>query len=236
MVKRTGTKRARPRAASAGSRRQPIRDAVPPVATQSVIDEATANRDYALDTHVDADIVANAITLLRGSTRVAGDLALDFDGEEDCPDGSIVDGDLAVTGSIVNRDSAGGPFLLVTGNVHAKNLIAGGAEIVILGDLIVDEVIFGYQSHGSVTVHGATRAKAIIAEYHAFDLRGRVEGITVSGRGAITSDDHFRSYAPALVADVLTAGNPPGGYPDWDLTTEAILAGRPVLREDVVLN
>lgn len=240
MVKRAGTKRkaarTQPRRASTAKRRQPIRDAVPPTATQSLIDEATANTEYELASHIRADIVANAITLLRGSARVAGDLALDFDGEADCPDGSIVDGDLAVTGSIVNRDSDSGPFLLVTGNVHARNLIAGGAEIVILGDLVVDEVIFGYKNHGSITVHGATRAKAIITEYHSFDLRGRVEGITVSGRGTITADDHFRSYAPALVADVLTDGGPPGGYPDWDLTTEAILAGRPVLREDVVLN
>ncbi|HEX5063957.1 MAG TPA: hypothetical protein VFV99_31475 [Kofleriaceae bacterium] len=217
-------------------RRQPIRDAKPPVVEQSQIDGIIANADYALREHIHGDLVANAITLLRGRSHVAGDLALDFDGDDDCPDGTIVDGDLEVSGSIINRDSDAGPFLLVTGNVHAKNLVAGGSEIVILGDLIVDEVIFGYYNHGSITVHGTTRAKAIITEYHSFDLRGRVEGITVSGRGRITADDHFRSYAPALVADVLTDGNPSGGYPDWDLTTEAILSGRPVLRDDVVLN
>ncbi len=240
MVKRAGKQgraaRKQPRKARIATRRRPIREALPPFATQSLIDGATASTDYELDTHIHTDLATNAITLLRGSTRVVGDLALDFDRDDDCPDGTIVDGDIEITGSIVNRDSNHGPFLLVTGNVHAKNLIAGGAEIVILGDLIVDEVIFGYYNHGSVTVHGATRAKAIITEYHSFDLRGRVEGITVSGRGKITADDHFRSYAPALVPDVLTDGSPPGGYPDWDLTTEAILAGRPVLREDVVLN
>lgn len=217
-------------------KRARIRDVQPPAATESTIDAATARSRYELASHIQGECVTDSIALLRGSTHVTGDLSLDFDGDEDCPDGTIVDGDLVVTGSIVNRDSDGGPFLLVTGNVHAKNLIAGGAEIVVLGDLVVDEVIFGYANLGSVTVHGATRARAIITEYHSFDLRGSVEGITVSGRGRITADDHFRSYAPALVADVLTDGNPPGGYPDWNLTTEAILAGRPVLREDVVLN
>ena len=224
------------RKTKAARHRKPFRDVRPPVATQSVIDGATAHAEYELGEHVHAELVADAITLLRGSTHVTGDLSLDFDGEADTPDGTIVDGDLEVTGTIVNRDSDAGPFLLVTGNLRAKNLVAGGSEIVVLGDLIVDEVIFGYYNHGSITVHGATRAKAIITEYHSFDLRGRVEGITVSGRGKITADDHFRSYAPALVPDVLTDGNPSGGYPDWDLTTEAILAGRPVLRDDVVLN
>jgi hypothetical protein len=236
-AKRKRAAKAKPAKRRAASPRKPIRDAKPPAVEQSEIDTAAANDRYDLGKHVKGDLLNNIITLFRGRSRVAGDLALDFDNDDaDGPDGTIVDGDLEVTGSIINRNSDAGPFLLVTGNLHAKNLVAGGAEIVVLGDLIVDEVIFGYYNHGSITVHGATRAKAIITEYHAFDLRGRVEGITVSGRGRITDDDHFRSYAPALVADVLTDGNPPGGYPDWDRTTDAILAGRPVLREDVVLN
>jgi hypothetical protein len=209
----------------------------PPLAEHSEIDGDTAERQYSLRQHIRSELISNAITVLRGNTRVAGDLELDWDREdEDCPDGTIVDGDLEVSGTIVNRNSDSGPFLLVTGNLRAKNLVSGGSEIVVLGDLIVDGVVFGFYNHGSITVYGATRAKAIITEYHAFDLRGRVEGITISGRGQITDDDHFHSYSPVLVADVLTDGNPSGGYPDWDLTTEAILAGRPVLRDDVVLN
>ena len=217
--------------------RRRARAVAPPLPRHALIDGATARADYELAEHIHGDLATDTITLHVGATRVAGDLALDFDfDDDDNPDGTIVDGDLEVTGSIVNRDSDRGPFLLVSGDVRAKNLIAGGAEIVILGDLIVDDVIFGFYNHGTITVHGTTRAKAIITEYHAFDLRGRVEGITISGRGRITHDDHFRSYAPALVADVLVDGNPPGGYPDWDRTMEAILAGRSVLREDVVLN
>jgi hypothetical protein len=235
-AKTKATRKAKP-SKRAPVKYKPIREITPPSAEQSEIDGSTAESLYAMREHIHGDLLNNIITLLRGRTHVPADLALDFDSDDaDGPDGTIVDGDLEVTGSIINRDSDNGPFLLVTGNVHAKNLVAGGAEIVILGDLIVDEVIFGYYNHGSITVHGTTRAKAIITEYHAFDLRGRVEGITVSGRGRITDDDHFRSYSPALVPDVLTDGNPPGGYPDWQLTTEAILAGRPVLREDVVLN
>ncbi|HEY5951070.1 MAG TPA: hypothetical protein VIV40_36515 [Kofleriaceae bacterium] len=228
---------ARTRKAVRAKPRKPIREVRPPAVEQSEIDSDLANGLYDLRRHIRGDLLNNLITLLRGRTRVVGDLALDFDRDDaDGPDGTIVEGDLEVTGSIINRNGDNGPFLLVTGNVYAKNLVAGGSEIVILGDLIVDEVIFGYEHHGSITVYGATRAKAIITEHHAFDLRGRVEGITVSGHGRITNDDHFRSYAPALVPDVLTDGNPPGGYPDWDLTMKAIIAGRPVLREDVVLN
>lgn len=217
--------------------RQSIRDANPPAPEQSEIDGGAAERLYELRKHIRGELLNDLITLVRGRTRVTGDLVLDFDRDDaDGPDGTIVDGDLEVSGTIVNRVSRMGPFLLVTGNVHAKNLVGGGSEIVVLGDLIVDEVIFGHETAGSITVHGDTRAKAIITEHHAFDLRGRIEGITVSGRGRITDDDHFRSYAPALVADVLTEDEPSGGYPDSQLTTEAIVAGRPVLRDDVVLN
>jgi hypothetical protein len=237
VVRRAAAKKKPVAKAKPRRRRKSLREAKPPATEQSEIDGATADARYDLRRHVKGDLLNNIITLVSGSSHVPGDLALDFDRDDaDGPDGTIVDGDLEVTGSIINRNSDHGPFLLVTGSVRAKNLVAGGSEIVILGDLIVDEVIFGYYNHGKITVHGTTRAKAIITEYHAFDLRGRVEGITVSGRGRITDDDHFRSYAPALVPDVLTEGNPPGGYPDWDLTMEAILAGRPVLREDVVLN
>ena len=225
-------KRAKPAA-----RRSPIREVRPPASKHQEIDGRSAESLYDLRKYIHSELVSDKISLLRGSTRVAGDLALDWDSEdEDCPDGTIVEGDLEVTGTIVNRNSDSGPFLLVTGNLRAKNLVTGGAEIVVLGDLIVDGVIFGFYNHGSITVFGATRAQAIITEYHAIDLRGRVEGITISGRGKITDDDHFHSYAPVLVAEVLTEGNPSGGYPDWERTTEAILAGRPVLRDDVVLN
>jgi hypothetical protein len=225
----------KPKARRKPAKRRPIREAAP--APQDDLDGVAADAVYNLRKYIHSELISNSINLLRGRNHVDGDLALDWDSEdEDCPDGTIVDGDLEVTGTIVNRNSDSGPFLLVTGNLHAKNLVTGGSEIVVLGDLIVDGVIFGFYNHGSITVYGATRAQAIITEYHAFDLRGRVEGITISGRGRITDDDHFHSYSPVLVADVLTDGNPSGGYPDWDLTTEAILAGRPVLRDDVVLN
>jgi hypothetical protein len=181
--------------------------------------------------------VSDKIELYTGPTAIMGDLVLDFDGDDDdAPDGIIVDGDLNVAGSIVNRNSDHGPFLLVTGNVRAANLVGAGSEIVVLGDLLVEGFVFGFYNHGSITVHGKTHAQAIITEYHSFDLRGSVEGITIGGRGSITSNDMFSSYAPALVPEVLTEGNPPGGYPDWERTTDAILAGRPVLRDDVIVN
>ncbi len=230
MLSSTVVKRA------AGSRkRRPIREDRPPLPEQLEINANAADDLYDLRRHIRGMLANDSITVLRGNSHVPGDLSLDLDDEDGC-DGTIVDGDLEVTGSIINRASELGSFLLVTGNVRAKNLIAGCAQIVVLGDLVIDEVIIGFGRRGSVAVHGDTRARAIITEHHPFELRGRIEGITVSGRGRITEDDHFRSYAPALVDDVLAAGGPPGGHPDRDRTAEAILAGRPVLREGVVLN
>src|SRR5574338_214487 len=155
MLSSTAVKRA------AGKRkRRPIREVKPPPPEQLELDARTAADLYDLRDHVRGELVNDSITVLRGSSRVPGDLSLDLDDEDGC-DGTIIDGELRVTGTVVNRDSE---------------------------------------------------------------------------RGRITDDDHFRSYAPALVDAVLAAGGPPGGHPDWDRTSEAILAGRPVLREGVVLN
>jgi hypothetical protein len=239
MARRPATKAKRaskPRAAPRARKRARIREA-PPAPEQSQIDGRTADERYELRTYVATELVNDTITLLRGDIRVPGDLALDLDtADDDVPDGTIVDGDLDVTGSVINRDGELGAFLLVTGNLRAKNVIAGGAHIAVLGDLIVDDVIFGHSEHGKVYVGGTTHAKAIISEKHAFELRGRVEGITVSGRDRITDDDHFRSYDPVLVRNVLASDDESGAHPDPELTADAILAGRPVLRDDVVLN
>ena len=199
----------------------------------SLVDAATAHAKYQVMSHLGGDWYEK-FDLVQGPAHVAGDFILDHtaDGDEGA-DGLIVEGDLVIDGALVNRDSDNGPCLVVTGNVRAKNVIAGGAEIVILGELIVENVIFGFYNHGSITVHGATKARAIITEYHAFDLRGPVDGVTVSGRGNITAADTYRSYAPVLIPDILAPGNPEGGYPDWDRTADAILAGKSILREDV---
>jgi hypothetical protein len=167
--------------------------------------------------------------LYSGPLTVSGPLDLD----RDDVDAVIVDGDLTVAGAVVNRDSDVGVALVVMGNLRATGLIAAGSEIVVRGDLVVDGIIFGYYNHGSVTVKGATRATAIITEYHSFQLAGAVDAITIGGRGRVTEADSFSSYAPALVPEILTEGSPAGGYPDWDRTADAILSGRPVLRAGV---
>lgn len=240
MARRPARKTARASKATAARRakRSPrIREDAPPAPEQSQIDGRTADALYELRTYIGTELVHDAITVLRGHVRVGADLSLDIDtGDDDETDGTIVDGDLDVAGSVINRDGELGAFLLVTGNLRAKNVVAGGAHIVVLGDLIVEDVIFGHSEHGTIYVAGATRAKAIISEKHVFTLRGRVEGITVSGHGRITDDDHFRSYDPVLVRNVLAGDEEVGAHPDPDLTTDAILAGRPVLRDDVVLN
>jgi hypothetical protein len=170
--------------------------------------------------------------LYEGAITLEGDLSLD--GED--VDAIVVDGDFEVCGSIVNRRYDLGVALVVTGDLRADHVIAGGAEIVVLGTLAARGFVFGFYNHGSVMVGGPTRAKAIVivTEYHSFDLRGVVDAIAVSGRGRITSADRFSSYAPALVPEVLAEGNPPGGYPDRDRMVEAVLAGRSVLRPGLV--
>src|SRR5262245_33675749 len=59
----------------------------PPTTGPSIIDGDAAAM-YSLQFHVRGEITNNAITLYRGNTKIAGDLALDYSGD-DCPDGTI---------------------------------------------------------------------------------------------------------------------------------------------------
>src|SRR5512134_869086 len=78
---RAATKRvvkAKPRAKSKPARRRrPIREATPPTAEQTEIDGGTADGLYEMRQHIRGELLNNIITLLRGRSRVPGDLALD---------------------------------------------------------------------------------------------------------------------------------------------------------------
>jgi hypothetical protein len=82
--------------------------------------------------------------------------------------GVIITGNLTVNGSIVNSDMNGGPFLLMTGNVAAHNLVAGGAHMVIKGNANVRDVAYGHYNDGSIQINGDLSAPIFINEDHDF--------------------------------------------------------------------
>ena len=82
-------------------------------------------------------------------------------------------------GEVLVYEGDFGPFLIVAGGVKAKNIIAGGSEIYISGDVEVENVIYGHYNHGILDISsGNVKTKVLINDDH--DLRVRdVDGIVI---------------------------------------------------------
>ncbi|MFE7038347.1 hypothetical protein ACFU9X_02480 [Streptomyces atratus] len=88
--------------------------------------------------------------------------------------GLVVDGDLTVTDWITNWEMDFGPFLLVRGDVRAKNFGTSGSEVLVEGNLEVAQTLAGIYNHGRTVIKGDTRAEVVLTEQHAFEFHGRL--------------------------------------------------------------
>lgn len=78
-----------------------------------------------------------------------------------------IEGNLTAS-QIYNADTDGATGLIVSGNLTADNIVVGGQEIFVTGDLIVKECFWGDYNHGDLKVMGNTIAKVFFAtdQYH----------------------------------------------------------------------
>src|SRR4249919_3809870 len=101
------------------------------------------------------------IRLYPGDLHITGDFEAESDGDW-VPYNTIVDGNLTVDGDLTWWDDASGNFLLVTGDVKARNVFLRGCpNVVVRGDLTA---VGGIQGHhgddgGLLVVRGRTTAQ-----------------------------------------------------------------------------
>ncbi|MGE0404243.1 MAG: hypothetical protein AB7T06_46470 [Kofleriaceae bacterium] len=128
----------------------------------------------------------------------------------------FVAGDLTVRGVIQQGFRAG--FLVVLGTLRAR-AIATCAQIVVTGDLIVEDTIYGNCTNYMTTVLGTTKAKVLVsAKEHYYCLYGgrevellvdtygdtpNMEGAHRTGNDALAMDD---AYDEVEAASKLRAG------------------------------
>ncbi|WP_158711423.1 hypothetical protein [Streptomyces xylophagus] len=86
--------------------------------------------------------------------------------------GVVVDGGLTVTDWITNWEWDFGPFLLVRGDVRAKNLATAGSEVLVEGDLDVTQTLAGIYNHGHTVIKGDTRAEVVLTDQHLTEFHG----------------------------------------------------------------
>jgi hypothetical protein len=86
--------------------------------------------------------------------------------------GVVVEGDLTVADWITNWEWDFGPFLLVRGDVRARNFATAGSEVLIEGSLEVAQTVAGIYNHGRTVIKGATRAEVVLTDEHLTEFQG----------------------------------------------------------------
>lgn len=204
--KKSAAKRAAPKKAAKKGKGKPLtlQDAV-------LLSEKEALEQLPLKSHLNS--WGDEIRLLDGDVVVDGDLELD-----EVPD-IWVRGDLKVKGSVCNIEGDYGPFLVVEGDLQAKNLIGGGSEIQILGNARITNTIYGHYNHGILEIGGDVTAKAVICDDHHLDIGGSVAAITVASGGTMQGDFDSDDFERVMVPEVLA----PEGYLDTCALLDHIL-------------
>ena len=123
------------------------------------------------------------ILVLADGTDIKGDLVLDwqeaFAAEHNI--GAVVcDGDLTVSGDILNAMLEGGLLLFVSGNLQVDNLIAAGSTVIVLGSVLAGGLVVGVYNDGVMRIGGDLKAAAYLLLDHDGFVRGQVEAVSHS--------------------------------------------------------
>ncbi|VEH20895.1 Uncharacterised protein [Chryseobacterium nakagawai] len=88
----------------------------------------------------------------------------------------FIEGNL-IAKNIYNHEPDGSICLCVLGNLEADNVIVGGQELYIAGNLNVRECFWGDYNHGDLIVKGETKAKVFVATegYHYDYKKERID-------------------------------------------------------------
>ncbi|MER5618230.1 hypothetical protein [Streptomyces sp. NPDC002215] len=165
---------------------------------------------------------------------VDGDLALEPPpGIDWNPCNMIVAGDLTVDGDLSTSSYGGGCFLLVTGDLRARNIfVAGEPNVVVRGDLTASNGVFGQDNYGILVVCGRTTARIVINTsgfnmVFAEDPQAFVMGHPNRQNVASDIDDELE------LEDVLATDLLDHGVANVPAIRAALVAGRSILRPGI---
>ena len=143
--------------------------------------------DGFVDVDIDLAVFARGGAIACGGGRVAELLV---------PERSlVVDGDLVITGVL---EQPAGTRLLILGNLTCRSLCTAG-QLVVLGDLVVEEVFFGCAPPAATIVHGTSRiATLLIHEDHPVVVYGGYDH-----RVELASESHGSEALARVVGEAL---------------------------------
>lgn len=106
--------------------------------------------------------------------------------------GVIVDGDVSVSGVLTQLTHSYPGFILVSGDVVARSLGHRDSSMRILGDVHVENIIYGEYNDGSLCIEGSAYGLAFISDDHYMYAAGEYH-IAVA-----TDGQNWESLAPEL--------------------------------------
>ena len=141
------------------------------------------------------------LLICEGDLVLDGDLRLDWgalnalapEGTWDL-NGLIVFGNLTLGGGLLNTDMDGGPVLLVQGDVRARNLISGGADIIVMGNADISDVVFSNYNHGYLEVKGRLSAGLLVMVDHSYDLEDLNVPLQIFEEDSGDADDNLPTH------------------------------------------
>ena len=95
--------------------------------------------------------------------------------------------------NIFNAETDGSTGLVVLGNVLADNIVVGGQEVFVTGDLKVKDLFWGDYNHGSLTVKGKISTRVFINTDYGTDYKRFKSGDNIEIEHLLTDEqeDHY---------------------------------------------
>lgn len=154
--------------------------------------------------------------------------------------GLVVDGDMIIDGNLEDNSFDGvAAFVLARGDLRAKSITLGGAEVVVMGDVQAQGPVFNSYGSGRLEVGGSLQATHLITDDHATVVDGATPArswalgyVEATMSDKLKRVDSYRDIlTPRAAAEFLDArGDTKGANVNISII-EAVRAGRSVLRE-----
>ncbi|WP_400767446.1 hypothetical protein [Methylosinus sporium] len=152
--------------------------------------------------------------------------------------GLVVDGDVTIDGDLMDNSFDGSAaFVLARGNLRARTVTLGGAEVVVRGDLRAEGAVFNSASAGRCEIGGSLSASHLVTDDHATVVAGRTPALSFAlGYVDPTMSEKLRvaeSYLDILTPEAATEFDARSRRTGSEIVVRivsAIRSGRAVLR------
>ena len=115
---------------------------------------------------------SSRLALFRNGLRWQGDFDLERIAELGLHAGVVVDGNVEVSGVFSQLTSTYPGFTLVSGDVRAASFGHGDSHMHVLGDVRVDNIVYGEYNDGSLRIGGSVFGRVFISADHSMHAAG----------------------------------------------------------------